>query len=246
MEKITMDNINRGWLNFIVFIIVIVLLVLGGNYLISHKDVLKKSEDTSIKYNKKDDSKEFVYYDNYETISDVIGLYYKDIHINLNTEAALKTQNELNTKMAAIKGQIKYISKQDLNPDTELLYTDDDIYSAQVINYSVDESDNYLTITVDSYLYSAVDGTDDESLSFYTFNKVTGDLLSNKDILEQNKLSNEDVIKRVNEYAVKNNVSYEEIINQDYQLTINKKGQVVINFVVKMDNINYNDSIEIN
>lgn len=241
-----MDNINRGWLNFIVFIIVIVLLVLGGNYLISHKDVLKKSEDTSIKYNKKDDSKEFVYYDNYETISDVIGLYYKDIHINLNTEAALKTQNELNTKMAAIKGQIKYISKQDLNPDTELLYTDDDIYSAQVINYSVDESDNYLTITVDSYLYSAVDGTDDESLSFYTFNKVTGDLLSNKDILEQNKLSNEDVIKRVNEYAVKNNVSYEEIINQDYQLTVNKKGQVVINFVVKMDNINYNDSIEIN
>src|SRR5574344_1102481 len=223
MEKITMDNINRGWLNFIVFIIVIVLLVLGGNYLISHKDVLKKSEDTSIKYNKKDDSKEFVYYDNYETISDVIGLYYKDIHINLNTEAALKTQNELNTKMAAIKGQIKYISKQDLNPDTELLYTDDDIYSAQVINYSVDESDNYLTITVDSYLYSAVDGTDDESLSFYTFNKVTGDLLSNKDILEQNKLSNEDVIKRVNEYAVKNNVSYEEIINQDYQLTVNKK-----------------------
>jgi hypothetical protein len=95
-------------------------------------------------------------------------------------------------------------------------------------------------------LYSAVDGTDDESLSFYTFNKVTGDLLSNKDILEQNKLSNEDVIKRVNEYAVKNNVSYEEIINQDYQLTVNKKGQVVINFVVKMDNINYNDSIEIN
>src|SRR5574344_767418 len=188
-----MDKVERNKTAVIFFILIILGIIFGGYYLVrnskNHQNVSKEyindSADQGIKI---DNDNSYIYYSNKVVVSEDLDISYEDINININSEDAKNLMTKLNQNMVQAKESIKYAKDID---STKV--DDDSIYSAKVINYEYNESNNYLSLIVSSYDYLVLNDTVNTDFAYYVFDLTTGNLLSNHDILEKEGIKEQDV-----------------------------------------------------
>lgn len=244
-----MNRVEKNASSIVIFMIILLVITLGGYFAIKKITQKNNNQDNNnnngveIKSIKKDDSKDFAYFINEEELSAKKELKYKDIVININSADASRVEKELNDKMASIKGNVKRIN--DVNIDTTGMKLDDDIYEAEMIEYLIAISTDYLSITTNDYIYKLETEANNANLSFYVFDLSTGKLLTNRDILNKENKTDQDVRAKIREY-VKNDdgVDIDATLNQEYKLSISDTGKIVINTIVKTGAVDYSVSIE--
>lgn len=243
-----MSNVERNTGSIILFFVILLVIGIGGYFVIknvTNKDNEQNNDNTNveIKSIKKDDKKDFVYFINEDVLSVHNDLKYKDIVININSDDASKLEKELNDKMASIKNNVTRI--KDANVDTTNMVLEDDIYEAEMIDYTIATSSDYLSITVNDYIYRLETEATDAKLSYYVFDLSTGKLLTNRDILNKEGKTDQDIRAKIRDY-VKNDegVDIDATLNREYSLSISDTGKIIINTVVKTGSVDYSVSIE--
>ena len=245
-----MSNVERNTGSIILFFVILLVIGVGGYFVIKnvtnkHGDNNNNNNNTNVEVKsiKKDDNKDFVYFVNEDVLSLPNDLKYKDIVININDDDASKLEKELNDKMASIKNNVTRI--KDANVDTTNMVLEDDIYEAEMIDYTIATSSDYLSITVNNYIYRLETEATDAKLSYYVFDLSTGKLLTNRDILNKEGKTDQDIRAKIRDY-VKNDegVDIDATLNQEYSLSISDTGKIIINTVVKTGSVDYSVSIE--
>ena len=244
-----MNREERNAGSIILFIVILIAIIIGGYFGIKYitnkndNDNQNNNSNVEVKSIKKDDSKEFVYFINEEVLSLPNELKYKDIVININTDDASRIEKELNDKMASIKNNVTKI--KDANIDTTGMVLEDDIYEAEMIDYTIATSSDYLSISVNNYVYKLETEANNAKLSYYVFDLSTGKLLTNRDILNKESKTDQDIRAKIREYIKDDEgVDIDATLNQEYSLSISSAGKIIINTIVKTGIVDYSVSIE--
>lgn len=232
-----MDRIDKNGTTIFIFILIIISIVIGGYFLIKNR--FNESTDNKtytnnqekVKIDKIDNNKDYIYFINEDIESEEEELIYKDIVINFNCEDAKNIENELNDK---IKKKRKTVKKEN-----------DEVIESEGIDFEIIESSKYISIIANEYNFNIDEGKDSKNIDYYVFDLYTGKLLNNNDILKKENIKEEDIINRIKKYLEKEeNIDINKTLKNDYYLTIGKNGKIIINIIVNSDNINYNDSVE--
>ncbi len=229
------EDKNTG--SIIVFITIIAILLGGGFYLITHKDVYLQPKEETKEEEKKSikilEDKDYIYYTNIETIDEHNSLEYKTININIDSVDAKDLQEELNNNMSSIKDSLK---KDD----------EGNVLSCDMINYDYVVTGKYISLNVTMFSYLSNEEQLTKSIvKHYVFDISNGKLLSNRDILKKENLTDQEVRIKMRDYVKDDaEVDIDETLNSEYYLSISKDEKVVINTVVKTNNMDYNVSIE--
>lgn len=255
----TQDSVKWG----IAFIIFILILAIGGFFLTKY---LTNDEDDTSKNNindklndehKIDKSKDYIYFENEKIISSEPDITYKDVVINLDVAQSINTalKNEMNN----IRNSVKYISDNDLDPEKEVLYDDENIYSALERNFEIYNYKEYISLVIKDYDFNCYDGSLFKKLRSYVFNTQTGKLLLTTDLLESYKTNMDNVKAKIKERLLSSQTIEEgiELIKVDetiaalndsnnYALYIDKYGDLNISFIVKTTQVDYNENIKLN
>lgn len=250
---------RRDFIGSIIFVGFIFVLIVGGyfatKYLTSDdaKKQIEKSEHNKIKA---DGSKDFVYYENEETICEDPDIVFKDIVINVKNAGTineiLKNEND------AIRSSVKKISESEVDPSREILYKDGDIFSSKERNYAYYESSKYLSIVITDGDFDCYTGSQITNVKTYNFNMANGKQLSNETILGFHSLTIDQVKEKISaklqadqtEFGEESIINVEETLNnitlENAALYYNKTGKLLISIIVKTNQDSYNDTIELN
>ncbi len=230
---------ERNYLSVSFFILIVFLLLIGGNFLIKNKhNMIKEKITTKIK---KDSAKDYIYYTDDGTYSYALDLSYPSIHININSEEAKSLENTLNTKMTQARASIVKLSDVSINKN-DIVYEigSEDIYEADFLKYNTYESDNYLTLEV-SFGHLNITKEDEPTyLEYYTFAKESGKILTDEEIMKIGSLTEKEIFQAKKKYEEDNQVTVEA-----YHLYLDKYTNVHLNLLVNAGNITYNDTVKI-
>ena len=138
---------EHNYLSISLFILVIFLLLIGGNFLIKNK--YNSLKDKSHQEIRRDTSKDYIYYTDDNIISYALDLSYPTIHLNINNEEAISLEDNLNKRMIKVKESIVKLSDVSINKD-DIVYEigSEDIYEADFLKYNTLNGDDYLTLEV--------------------------------------------------------------------------------------------------
>ncbi len=223
--------------SIIVFVTIIAILLGGGFYLITHKDIyLKDKEEVKVEEKKSikvlEDS-DYIYYSNLETIDEHNSLEYKTININIDSVDAKDLQETLNNNMSAIR---------------ESLVRDEEgnVVSCDMISYDYNVTSKYISLNVTTFSYLQNEEQLTKSIvNHYVCDIETGKILNTRDILKKENLTDQEIRVKIREYVKDDaEVDIDATLNSEYSLSISKDEKVVINTVVKNANMDYNVSIE--
>ena len=223
--------------SIIVFVTIIAILLGGGFYLITHKDIyLKDKEEVKVEEKKSikilEDS-DYIYYSNLETIDEHNSLEYKTININIDSVDAKDLQETLNNNMSAIR--------ESLVRDAE-----GNVVSCDMISYDYNVTSKYISLNVTTFSYLQNEEQLTKSIvDHYVFDIETGKILNTRDILKKENLTDQEIRVKIRDYIKDDTeVDIDATLNSEYSLSISKDEKVVINTVVKTTNMDYNVSIE--
>ena len=223
--------------SIIVFVTIIAILLGGGFYLITHKDIyLKDREEVKVEEKKSikilEDS-DYIYYSNLETIDEHNSLEYKTININIDSIDAKELQETLNNNMSTIR-------------DSLIRDENGNVVSCDMISYDYNVTSKYVSLNVTTFSYLQNEEQLTKSIiKHYVFDLESGKLLTNRDILKKEGITDQDVRVKIREYIKDDvDVDIDATLNSEYTLSISKEGKVIINTVVKTSNMDYNVSIE--
>ncbi|MBE6161503.1 MAG: hypothetical protein E7158_04710 [Firmicutes bacterium] len=252
-----MEEKNKAIFGCIVFLILILTIGIGGYYYTFKSDKHKTSDEHEmevISENKKNQDKDFVYFDNERVISKTLGITYKDAVINLNNTQAEAITNEIKEENGKLYNDVKKISETENDTGNEILYNTDDIYSATIREYQYYNYENYMSLVISDSMYDCFNGIYDyTNVKSYMFDTKNNERVSNVDILNKKDKTLTEVKEKIRKKLEKDKINDENIMvdetidnlnNADsYGLYIDDDGNLFIKYVVKSDNLNYNDSI---
>lgn len=240
----------------ILFLLFILILIAGGQYL--YMQVSKEDEDVKVKDNKKinykiDNKKDFIYYKNESVISEKAEIFYRDVVINIKGQEHIT--NALNAENSIYKSNIKYISKQEILSEEMIHYRADDIYMLTYREYKTYSFDNYVSLVVFDYTYDCFDGSVIKEVKSYVFDTSTGKELSTNDLLDKYN-TNIDSIKeniKLNLISKQQVVDGVDLIKTDETINsitepvlyINDVGKLVVDYLVKTTQTDYNEIMNI-
>lgn len=232
---------EKNYLSVTIFVLIIFILLLGGNYLIKNRD---KAETSKLVDTRKDKTKEYVYFSDSNTVSEDLDLVYNTIHINIDSQDAKRLEEELNAEMTKAYNSIKKTSAVSFDKKDIVYELDDnnDIYEADYLKYDVLDNDNYLTIGVIKGHVNITSDIDNNTLKYYTFNKKDGHIMSMEEIKNVGKIKDSDIENTKKTYLE----DKEDNKINSYELYIDKYGNVRMNMLVNSGNITYNDTVKIN
>lgn len=255
-----MEN-TKNKVGAIFLLIIILIVVIGGYFFMDYMVKDAKNEKSIDKEPKKelriDTSKDYLYYGEEEEIIDEI--YKKDLV--LNVKGLEKINDDLHNELEEInKKRVKVTSDTELPEDT---VCENDLYSFSYRDYIDTEFLDYVSVVIIDYDYDCISGSVPKALKSYVISKSTGNVLDNKSLFEEFKVTEDDIIKKVQERLDFSQTLDEDetsIIdisgtiegikngkyNQNKALSISKNGNLMFNFIVKSNKINYNDSVEFN
>ncbi len=232
-----MNREDTNMPSIIVFVTIIAILLGGGFYLITHKDIyLKDKEEVKVEEKKSikvlEDS-DYIYYSNLETIDEHNSLEYKTININIDSVDAKELQETLNNNMSAIR-------------DSLIRDSEGNVVSCDMISYDYNVTSKYISLNVTTFSYLQNEEQLTKSIvDHYVFDIETGNLLNTRDILKKENLSDQEIRVKIRDYIKDDaEVDIDATLNSEYSLSISKDEKVVINTVVKNANMDYNVSIE--
>lgn len=254
-----MDQVDKNKTAIIVFVSIILLIAIGGFFLLSRNNQKTNNEKVeTYEHIKIDKSQDFIYYSDQEVISSELAIIYQKVNINIDGDAAKEVSKELNDRLSNFKQEIKKISETEMPEDQEPLYTTDDIYSAPMQDYDYYQYKNYLVLKVDNYDYDCFGKFGAHDIEYYTFNLKNGNLLTTEKLLENFAISKTELEDKLIKQATEirdevynqhqeNIIDLEATINNirqgKYALTISKTGLLTANIVVFTNKINYNEDI---
>jgi hypothetical protein len=171
--------------SIIVFVTIIAILLGGGFYLITHKDIyLKDKEEVKVEEKKSikiiEDS-DYIYYSNLETIDEHNSLEYKTININIDSVDAKDLQETLNNNMSAIR---------------ESLVRDEEgnVVSCDMISYDYNVTSKYISLNVTTFSYLQNEEQLTKSIvNHYVFDIESGKILNTRDILKKENLTDQEI-----------------------------------------------------
>ena len=232
---------EKNYLSVTMFILIIFVLLLGGNYLIRNKGQKPTTKIIDIRM---DSSKDYVYFTDSKTVSEDLDLVYNTIHLNIDSKDAKELENLLNAEMAKAQKSIKTLDEVVIDKKDIVYELDDDnkIYEADYLKYDILESDNYITVgTIKGHINITSD-EDNNTLKYYTFSKKDGHIMSLDEIKSAGKITN-DSIEKAKENYLKDK---EDTTIKTYELYIDKYGNTIMNLLVNSGDITYNDTVKIN
>jgi len=258
-----MDDIRKGKVYALVFVIFLGILGGGGFYItkkftkIEPKREMQISEpmpqEINLKIIKDED---YFYFTDEEIISSKHEIAFKNIHININSIDARRIEEELNKLNDSLKKNLVKISDKDLTTveKNNIIYNEEDIYNVSYIKYSSYVYKNYASILAESYEYDCIKGKKQIGSNSYVFDTKTGDLITKEAILAKFNLtldSLKEKVKKELEQETIITIDIEETLNlldnpEEYALYINKSGHLVLNYLVKNAETDYNDVIVLN
>lgn len=232
-----MNREDNNMPGIIVFVTIIAVLLGGGFYLITHKDIyLKDKEEVKVEEKKSikiiEDS-DYIYYSNLETIDEHNSLEYKTININIDSVDARELQETLNNNMSAIR-------------DSLIRDDEGNVVSCDMISYDYNVTTKYISLNVTTFSYLQNEEQLTKSIvNHYVFDIETGKILNTRDILKKENLTDQEIRVKIRDYIKDDaDVDIDATLNSEYSLSISKDEKVVINTVVKNANMDYNVSIE--
>ncbi len=181
-----MDDYKTNILKAIIFILVIIGLVIGGYFLVKNFQPKRKNENNKTieetKIVKIDEKKDLIYFENYKVIATEPDITYKDVIINIKGNEELN--NTLKSEMDTIRTSVKYISNEKLEEGREVLYEEENIYSAKERIYETYNTLRYMSLVIKDYDFNCYEGPLFTNAKSYIYAKKDGDLLSEEEILE--------------------------------------------------------------
>ena len=252
-----MEDSFKNKFGFITFILIVLALGIGGYFYMQYtiddmKDSKKAKEEEAVDY-KIDKDKDYIYYEDEETISEEGEIYYKNVVINLNTQEVLNETLKKENKI--YKDNIRYRSNVEI-PTSEIInYDYDDLYSLTFREYKNYEYENYVSLIANDYNFSCFDDITFKDTKGYVFDTKTGKSLTEEEILNIYKLSMEEVKEVMRTYLLNKQskvdgievIKVEETINEldNYSLYINDYGHLCITYLVKTTQVDYNEDMEV-
>lgn len=258
-----MQENDNNYLGFGLFFFLIVLIILVCSMLLflnvrnknQEKIVTDTNEVVISDKNKKDKSKDFIYFVDEETMSEELNLIYKVPVINLNSEDANRINDEIKSYAREIKGTLE-------KGDPSKCYYEEpnDIFKTDYLDYAVYTYQEYVTLLIRESNYSCQNGFSSSSkVKAYTFDVLSGHLLSMDTLLSKYDMTLTKVLEQIrnnlnNEQTIVDgipNIKIEETINdlkpqETYVIYIDEYGDLILNYVVKTTSLDYNDTITMN
>ena len=199
--------------------------------------------------------KDYIYFDNTTEIIDDI--FKQDVILNFK---GLEDEN------SKLHSELEELSKKEVKVTNEKIpegvTCENDLYSFSYRTYEVTEFSSYASVVIMDYDYNCVNGSVPTNIKSYVINKNNGNIISNEELLSAFSITDDKIIESVNKRLADTQVLDENAMVIDTENTINdikngiygtnkalsisKNGKLVINFIVKSNKINYNDSIELN
>lgn len=252
-----MDN-TKNKIGIIFLGIILLIFVVGGyffmKYMISSPSKSHKKNNivNDVRVNS---SKDYIYFDN--SIEIIDNIFKQDVILNF--EGLENENSKLHSELEALTANEVKVSNQEI---PEGVTCENDLYSFSYRNYEVTEYNLYASVVIIDYDYNCVNGSVPKNIKSYVINKETGSILSNDELLQTFSITDDKIIENVNKRLGDTQVldgdigviNTESTINDikngqygvDKALSISKNGKLAINFIVKSNKINYNDSVELN
>lgn len=242
---------------FIVFLIVVcsILLFFSVRNKRTEKIVDGGKEVVINDKNKQDKSKDFVYFTEEEVISEELNLIYKMPIINLKSEDAKKANEEIKSYVSNVKNTLQ-------KGESQVCYNKkvSTIYKTNYIDLAVYNYEEYVTLLIRESEYSCENGFSSTSkVKAYTFDVLNGQKISFNALLEKYNRTLTNMLEEIRNHLKTEqiiiqetpNILIEETINglkeqETYVLYINEFGDLTLNYVVKTNGVDYNDTITIN
>ena len=254
---------SNAYLGFGCFFLFILGIVIVGSLLLyqSKKEKLEGQtfyEEQDVKHeNKKvDQTKDFIYYEEEEVISQELSFVYKYPVVNLNSEDARKVTAIIKDLVDQKKASLLRI---DAKPEDVSCTTSTDIYQAEIVDFGVFSYENYITLVVYVSPYSCESGLSTiVEMQSYIFDVTTGELVSNEELLKKYRTTLAEVKLLIREDLMENQTYVEGIPyilidetitsfkeNVNTILYMDESGELVMKYVVKTNGVDYNDTISI-
>ncbi len=194
-----------------------------------NKELVLVNKENNVK--KINEDKEYIYFINEDIVNEELFIINKYPIINLNSNDAKNVTLELENLVNEIK----------INANNEMF-----------LDYGIYETNNYVTLLIkpNNYINSV------SNAKSFTFNKINGKLLSFLELLDIYNLKFDDVIREVllelnSEQKLVDGINIEATINnlnnqENYVIYIDEFDNLLLNFIVKNNFVDYNDTIKIN
>lgn len=234
---------RKNVIGMIVFMIFLAIIIFGGyiamKYFVDEDkkiiDVDSSKQDIDLRI---DTSKDYIYFENGKEILESEEIYQEDVVLNFTT---LTNINE------TLKKENEEIYKS-------IKYSGESIYSLNYREYENYKFGDYVSLIVKDFYYDVDSETKPTGLKGYVVNLKNGKLISEDELLQTFNMNLDTIKTKVRERLNNTQILEENVIDiegtinnfNQYTLYVNKNGKLAITFVVKSNQFNYNDSIELN
>ncbi len=258
-------NDNNNFLGvglFFLFIVGIIVVGSLGIYFSTRQktEQMSNTDETVLLEDqyKEDKSKDLIYFENESTISEKLNITSKTPVINIPGEDAKAVNKDLKKLVSEVNNSLKKISNQN-NPTCT--YGDyDDIYETDFLDYGVYTYQNYLSLVIRRSTYDCENGISSTyKVKSYTFDMQSKKSLSSTELFQTYNTTFTNVKEQINNNLTASQsmvddvptLLIEETLNnlkeQDtYIAYIDEFGDLNVNYVVKTNTVDYNDTITIN
>ena len=230
------------------FIFVILVFIFGGFYLMKKSEKLKnvvdkkvtEVKDTDIRFDK---TKDYIYYSDVNVVEVELDIEYKNININFEDKDGVA---------AIVNKENEEMSKSPVYDETNEEANYNHLISAKFAKYEIIHYVDYITLVVNKYSFDYKTIITTLGSDVYVFDKTSGKLYNNDELLSKFSINKEDINEKVKTYlndknlvSEENKIDVEQTIsnNTKYNLYVDKLGRLVISILVKAEKSDYNDII---
>ena len=230
------------------FIFVILVFIFGGIYLMKKSEKLKnvvdkkvtEVKDTDIRLDK---TKDYIYYSDVNVVEGELDIEYKNININFEDKEGVA---------AIVNKENEEMSKTPVYDETNEEANYNHLISAKFAKYEIIHYVDYITLVVNKYSFDYKTIITTLGSDVYVFDKTTGKLYNNDELLSKFSVNKDDINEKVKTYlndknlvSEENKIDVEQTIsnNTKYNLYVDKLGRLVISILVKAEKSDYNDII---
>lgn len=230
------------------FIFVILVFIFGGFYLMKKSEKLKnvvdkkvtEVKDTDIRLDK---TKDYIYYSDVNVVEGELDIEYKNININFEDKDGVA---------AIVNKENEEMSKSPVYDETNEEANYNHLISAKFAKYEIIHYVDYITLVVNKYSFDYKTIITTLGSDVYVFDKTTGKLYNNDELLSKFSVNKDDINEKVKTYlndknlvSEENKIDVEKTIsnNTKYNLYVDKLGRLVISILVKAEKSDYNDII---
>lgn len=197
-------------------------------------------KDTDIRFDK---TKDYIYYSDVNVVEGELDIEYKNININFEDKDGVA---------AIVNKENEEMSKSPVYDETNEEANYNHLISAKFAKYEIIHYVDYITLVVNKYSFDYKTIITTLGSDVYVFDKTTGKLYNNDELLSKFSINKEDINEKVKTYlndknlvSEENKIDVEQTIsnNTKYNLYVDKLGRLVISILVKAEKSDYNDII---